>query len=166
MARRPVFELVCSTLQTGLFQTECSAKLIEYSNQGWHYKMPLYPAMLEQRGAQQSISRKNNCFDNTVIERFFGTLKAKYHHLKKIEATHVLEAGVHGDVRFYNHQRIKLGVKGSARWSSSYPGRFKTNNQFARNLIPNLILTNRTKRINNRAGRLYTSQKICAPRDC
>ena len=52
--------------------------------------------MLEQRGAQQSTSRKDNCFDNTVIESFFGTLKAEYHHLKKIEGIRVLEAGVHG----------------------------------------------------------------------
>jgi putative transposase len=68
--------------------------------------------MLEQRGVQQSMSRKGNCFNNAVIESFFGTLKAEYYHLEKIEGIDMLEAGVHDYIRYYNHERIKLGLKG------------------------------------------------------
>ena len=89
----------------------------------------------------------------------------------------MLEASVHDYIRYYNHERIKLELKGLSPVGQVIPGPiqneqsvraqlFKTSNQFARNLIPNFILTNRTKRINNRAGRVYTSQKIYAPRDC
>ncbi len=112
MARRPVFELVCSTLQTALSRNKCSAKLIVHSDQGWHYKMQPYRAMLEQRGVQQSMSRKGSCFDNAVIGSFFGTPKAEYYHLEKIEGINLLEAGVHDCIRYYNHERIKLGLKG------------------------------------------------------
>ena len=81
MARRPVYELVASTLQVALSRAECTSQLIIYSDQGWHYKMQPYRALLAQRGVKQSMSRKGNCFDNAVIESFFGTLKAEYFHL-------------------------------------------------------------------------------------
>ena len=76
MAKRPVFELVSSTLRAALSRTACTAELIVHSDQGWHYKMQPYREMLAQRGVKQSMSRKGNCFDNAVIESFFGILKA------------------------------------------------------------------------------------------
>lgn len=65
MARRPVFELVSSTLRAALSRTACTAELIVHSDQGWHYKMQPYRAMLAQRGVKQSMSRKGNCFVST-----------------------------------------------------------------------------------------------------
>ncbi len=58
------------------------------------------------------MSRKGNCFDNAVIESFLGTLKAEYYHLEEIDGIQALEAGVHNFIRYYNHERIKLGLKG------------------------------------------------------
>ena len=55
--------------------------------------------------------RKGNCFDNAVIESFFGTLKAEYFHLASPDSVDELEAGVHDYVRYYNHERIKLGLQ-------------------------------------------------------
>jgi len=78
MARRPVFEMVSSMLEAALSRTNCVAGLILHSDQGWHYKMQPYRAILVQRGVEQSMSRKGNCFDNAAIESFFGTLKAEY----------------------------------------------------------------------------------------
>ena len=112
MARRPVYELVASTLQVALSRTECTAGLIVHSDQGWHYKMQPYRAMLAQRGVKQSMSRKGNCFDNAVIESFFGTLKAEYFHIAPPNSVDELEAGVHDYVHYYNHERIKLRLKG------------------------------------------------------
>jgi putative transposase len=112
MARRPVFELVSSTLQVALSRTKCTAELIVHSDQGWHYKMQPYRAMLAQHGVKQSMSRKGNCFDNAVIESFFGTLKAEYFHLEAPNSIDELEAGVHDYVHYYNNERIKLKLKG------------------------------------------------------
>lgn len=112
MARRPVFELVSSTLQVALSRTRCTAELIVHSDQGWHYKMQPYRAMLARRGVKQSMSRKGNCFDNAVIESFFGTLKAEYFHLAAPNSLDALEAGVHDYINYYNHGRIKLGLQG------------------------------------------------------
>ena len=112
MARRPVFELVSSTLRAALSRTACTAELIVHSDQGWHYKMQPYRVMLAQRGVKQSMSRKGNCFDNAAIESFFGTLKAEYFHLAAPNSIDALEAGVHDYVNYYNHERIKLRLNG------------------------------------------------------
>jgi putative transposase len=112
MARRPVFDLVSSTLEAALSRTNCSAELIVHSDQGWHYKMQPYRAMLARRGVKQSRSRKSNCFDNAVIESFFGTLKAEYFYLAAPNSIDALEAGVHDYVHYYNHERIKLRLQG------------------------------------------------------
>ena len=112
MARRPVFELVASTLRAALSGTACTAQLIVHSDQGWHYKMQPYRAMLAQRGVKQSMSRKGNCFDNAAIESFFGTLKAEYFRLAAPSSLDVLEAGVHDYVNYYNRERIKLRLNG------------------------------------------------------
>jgi transposase InsO family protein len=112
MARRPVYELVASTLKVALSRTDFTAGLVVHSDQGWHYKMQPYRSMLAQSGVKQSTSRKGNCFDNAAIESFFGTLKAEYFHLVRPSGIEELEAGVHDYVRYYNHERIKLRLKG------------------------------------------------------
>ena len=112
MAKRPVFELVSGTLCAALSQSAYIAELTVHSDQGWHYKMKPYRTLLANRGVTQSMSRKGNCFDNAVIESFFGTLKAEYLHLATFDGLAALEAGVHDYIHYYNHERIKLGLRG------------------------------------------------------
>ncbi|CDW92574.1 IS150 conserved protein InsB [Thiomonas sp. CB2] len=112
MAKRPVFELVSSTLGSALSRTDSGAELIVHSDQGWHYKMQPYRTMLTAHGVTQSMSRKGNCFDNAAMESFFGTLKAEYFRLAAPNSLDALEAGVHDYVNYYNHKRIKLGLQG------------------------------------------------------
>lgn len=64
-------------LEAALSWTNCVAGLIVHSDQGWHYKMQPYRAMLVRRGVKQSMSRKGNCFDNAAIESYSGPLKAE-----------------------------------------------------------------------------------------
>jgi len=47
MARRPVFDLVSDTLREALARSACASELVVHSDQGWHYKMQPYRAMLE-----------------------------------------------------------------------------------------------------------------------
>ena len=37
--------------------------------------------MLQAKGIQQSMSRKENCLDNAMIENFFGLLKSELLYL-------------------------------------------------------------------------------------
>ena len=70
ITRRPVFELVASTLRVELLRIACTAQLTRLALQ-----IAAYRSMLAQPGVTQSMSRKCNCFDNASIESFFGTLK-------------------------------------------------------------------------------------------
>ena len=112
MARRPVFELVSSTLRAVFARFKGAAGLIVHSDQGWQYKLGPYRAMLTRYGITQSMSRKGDCYDNAAIESFFGMLKAEFFHLARFDSVAQLEAGVHDYIGYYNHERIKLGLQG------------------------------------------------------
>ena len=49
--------------------------LIMHSDQGWHYQHTRYQYLLKEHGITQSMSRKGNCLDNSVMENFFGLMK-------------------------------------------------------------------------------------------
>lgn len=49
--------------------------LLHYSDRGSQYTSQAYQAFLNDHGIRVSMSRKGNCWDNAVMERFFGTLK-------------------------------------------------------------------------------------------
>lgn len=46
-----------------------------HNDQGWQYQMYSYHEMLEEKRIQQSMSRKGNCLDNSLMENFFGRMK-------------------------------------------------------------------------------------------
>ena len=58
---------------------------IMHSDQGWHYQMKEYQTILKRYGIVQSMSRKGNCLDNSVMENFFGILKSELYYKKKYQ---------------------------------------------------------------------------------
>ena len=49
---------------------------ILHSDQGWQYRHKSYQDALQKHGIKQSMSRKGNCLDNSVMENFFGLMKS------------------------------------------------------------------------------------------
>ena len=49
--------------------------VILHSDQGWQYQHANYRNALKEHGIIQSMSRKGNCYDNCIMETFFGRLK-------------------------------------------------------------------------------------------
>ena len=49
--------------------------LVMHSDQGWQYQHAFYRGELQKHGIIQSMSRKGNCYDNCMMETFFGRLK-------------------------------------------------------------------------------------------
>jgi putative transposase len=68
-------ELVERALDQALARRRPKAGLLHHSDRGSQYTSRAYRAYLEQSGIQPSMSRKGNCWDNAVMESFFGTLK-------------------------------------------------------------------------------------------
>ena len=83
-----------------------------HSDQGWQYQMAAYRKKLIDHGLTQSMSRKGNCLDNAAMESFFGTLKSEFFYLNKFTNVDELQAGLHRYIHYYNHERIKLKLKG------------------------------------------------------
>ena len=111
-ARRPVFEMVGSMLKKALSKLAPNDRPVLHSDQGWQYRMPIYQRMLAQRQVVQSMSRKGNCLDNAAMESFFGTLKAEFFYLNKFSSVAQLQKELADYIHYYNHDRIKLKLKG------------------------------------------------------
>ena len=54
--------------------------LIFHSDQGWQYQHAHYINSLKEHSIIQSMSRKGNCYDNSVTETFFGRLKNEVYY--------------------------------------------------------------------------------------
>src|SRR5690606_31069884 len=68
-------ELVAAALQMAVQQRCPEPGLILHSDRGTQYAADKYQALLTQYGMRCSMSRKGNCWDNAVMERFFLNLK-------------------------------------------------------------------------------------------
>ncbi|GHU25919.1 transposase [Betaproteobacteria bacterium] len=75
MAPNMEAELVCSALQMSIAQRQPPKKMIVHSDRESQYASALHRALLARHGLQASMSRKGNCWDNAVMERFFLNLK-------------------------------------------------------------------------------------------
>ena len=70
--------------------------------------------ILADKGIVQSMSRKGNCLDNAVIENFFGTIKSELFYTKKFNSTEELQKEINEYIKYYNHDRIRLNLKGKS----------------------------------------------------
>ncbi|MFC7651353.1 IS3 family transposase [Pseudoduganella danionis] len=111
-AKRPAFKLVSGMLQKALSKLKASEKPMVHSDQGWQYRMPAYQRTLQERGLTQSMSRKGNCLDNAPMESFFAVLKSEFFYLNQFGSIDELQAGLKRYIHYYNHDRIKLKLKG------------------------------------------------------
>lgn len=75
MAPNMPAELVCTALQMAISQRQPPAGLIVHSDRGSQYASEAHRALLARHGLRGSMSRKGNCWDNAVMERFFLNLK-------------------------------------------------------------------------------------------
>ena len=68
-------ELVCTALQMALTLRRPAPGLLVHSDRGSQYASHAHTTLLTRHGAHASMSRKGNCWDNAVMERFFLNLK-------------------------------------------------------------------------------------------
>ncbi|MEY2954150.1 MAG: hypothetical protein RLZZ401_2237 [Pseudomonadota bacterium] len=70
-------ELVCAALQLAIAQRRPPPGMLVHSDRGSQYASALHQALLARHGLVGSMSRKGNCWDNAVMERFFLSLKTE-----------------------------------------------------------------------------------------
>ncbi len=69
--------LVKKALHMALASRPITQPLLHHSDRGIQYASHEYRTLLQQHNIQLSMSRKGNCWDNAVMERFFGSLKSE-----------------------------------------------------------------------------------------
>ena len=67
--------LVTTALQIVIVQRNPSHGLIVHSDRDTQYASAAHQALLQKHGLVGRMSRKGNCWDNAVMERFFLNLK-------------------------------------------------------------------------------------------
>jgi putative transposase len=100
-------------------------ELLMHSDQGWHYQMKQYRHALKEQGITQSMSRKGNCYDNAVMENFFGIMKSEFLYFKEFENIEHFKIELAKYIEYYNNKRIKAKLKGMS------PIKFRTHAQSA-----------------------------------
>ena len=112
ISERPVLSMVTSMLEKAFVNIPDNTNLILHSDQGWQYQHKQYQRMLHNKGIRQSMSRKGNCLDNSVMENFFGILKSELLYLQKFELMEQFKQELVDYLDYYNNRRIKTKLKG------------------------------------------------------
>mgnify|MGYP002785046291 CR=1 FL=1 len=77
MADNMYTELIENALKMAIGRRQPAPNLMHHSDQGSQYASQYYQELLAQLNITVSMSRKGNCWDNAVMERFFGSLKSE-----------------------------------------------------------------------------------------
>lgn len=114
ISRSPNFKQVTKMLDIAFNKYKNLEGLIFHSDQGWQYQMKQYRDRLKKKGIRQSMSRKGNCYDNCVMEIFFGTMKNEmfYGHEYEFKTLDELENAMTNYINYYNNERIMTKLKG------------------------------------------------------
>ncbi|NOJ60299.1 IS3 family transposase [Arthrobacter sp. 260] len=108
----PNLELTNASLRDALVTLEPGQQPLVHSDQGFQYQHLSWRRMLQNADATQSMSRKANCYDNAVMENFFGHLKEELFHRIRVLSTDALTAALHDYIHWYNTERISTKLKG------------------------------------------------------
>lgn len=99
--------LVHDALLMALGRRQPTQALMHHSDRGCQYASKNYQTLLAEKGITVSMSRKGNCWDNSVMERFFGSLKSERTDQKYYLTHKEAKADVIDYIEmFYNSQRL------------------------------------------------------------
>lgn len=113
LSRHPDLELVISMMRNFIRENEIAQPMILHSDQGWHYQHPNFCKILKDNNITQSMSRKGNCYDNAMMESFFGTMKSELLYTHKFRNEYEFANALSEYVNYYNEKRIKLRLRTS-----------------------------------------------------
>ena len=110
----PDLKMALNMLNKAFKKTDIPKGLILHSDQGWHYQHLRYQKALKDRNIVQSMSRKENCLDNAMMENFFGLMKSELLYLQEWDSVEQFAKELVKYIRYYNNDRIKLRLKGKS----------------------------------------------------
>ncbi len=109
LSRSPNLKQVIDMLDRAFEKFPDINGLIMHSDMGWQYQHAAYVNMLKEHGIVQSMSRKGNCYDNCIVETFFGRMKTEMFYGFESEYTsfELFGKAVEEYIYYYNYERIQ-----------------------------------------------------------
>lgn len=107
MSSRMTAQLVCDALTMAIWNRRPTKGLICHSDRGSQYASKKYRKLLKLNGFLGSMSRKGDCWDNSVVESFFGSLKQERVHWEHYQTRYEAQQDILDYiVMFYNSERL------------------------------------------------------------
>jgi putative transposase len=110
-ARHNSLELVMKTIKKAKEKEVVTDGLILHSDQGTQYTSHAYYALTKEYNITPSMSRRGNCWDNAVVENFFGHLKEEAIRQVPNPTFEEVHQIIDDYIYFYNHERIQLKTR-------------------------------------------------------
>lgn len=108
----PNTALTSQSLRDAIAQESPGQGLLVHTDQGFQYQHSSWRSLITGNGGTQSMSRKGNCFDNAVMENFFGHLKTEMYHGETFTSLDEFYHALDEYIYWYNHERIQKRLKG------------------------------------------------------
>ena len=100
-------DLVADALRMAVARRRPAPGLLHHSDRGVQYASDDYQKLLADRGIACSMSGKGDCWDNAVMESFWGTLKTELVHHEHYATRDQARASIFEYVEvFYNRTRL------------------------------------------------------------
>jgi transposase InsO family protein len=115
-------ELACRALANALIHRRPAGPLIHHSDRGVQYACDEYQRMLRAHGLSPSMSRTGDCWDNAVMESFFGALKRELVHRTTFATREEARRALFDYIEvFYNRSRLHstLGYLSPAQYEEA-----------------------------------------------
>jgi putative transposase len=99
-------DIVLSALTMAVGQRLPGPGLLQHSDRGCQYTSDDYQRALRSHGIECSLSGRGNCWDNAVVESFFGTLKRELVYRRSWQTRNEAASAIHEYIEvFYNRRR-------------------------------------------------------------
>ncbi|SNV32238.1 transposase [Legionella spiritensis] len=128
MSSRMKADTVCDALTMAIWQRKPKAGLIVHSDRGSQYASKQYRDLLNQHGLVGSMSKKGDCWDNSVAESFFSRLKNQLIHWRNYQTRREAKQDILDYMTmFYNNQRLHsfLGYQSPNQFENRFWGLMK-----------------------------------------
>ena len=104
-------DLVINAMNMAVAARRPGPGLMHHSDRGVQYTCHRYRELLSMHGVTVSMSRKGNCYDNAVVESFWGKLKNEMVYHRKFTTRDQARAAIFDYIEvFYNRQRLHAAI--------------------------------------------------------
>lgn len=112
LSTSPSTTLTAASLAKAIASQPPAPGWIMHTDQGFQYQHSSWRNLVNAHKNKLSMSRKANCYDNAVMENFFGHLKTEMYHGEVFQTIEELTTEINEYIHWYNNKRIQQRLKG------------------------------------------------------